>query len=362
MVVDRLHRGQYILREDVLRQRLAHPRGRSIDSRLAQCLQELAFRLGPNLHLDHGPLLSLQGLDEYQGVLVLDIILVEGQDLPLPAERTDLLKKRLFGRTQARFRQRLQHILEAEIPTAQRVRIKILEIVAQVPFPRQDGVVECLLAGLVPPEPSLGIGAQDGQVVLISDLFHFADVAKGRRGVDLDLAFLGGAENRIVKRFLFAVLGVRVIVDGQTVLAQVFEDLPLVDAVDLPVTTPQELLGMAVMVGDQPVDDVLPLNLLDVEGGEVREVQACEVEAVLEIGPPLLDGAEASVHTDGSDLHGVRIDEPPDLVGCLLSVGDELVTGPFHRLEEPAVTRFIGPELLAVRASDLRLARGREVS
>ena len=86
VVVDRLHRGQYVLRENVLRQRLTHPGGRSIDSRLAQRLKKLSLRFGPNLHLDHGPLLSLQGLDEEQGVLVLDVVLVEGQYLPLPAE------------------------------------------------------------------------------------------------------------------------------------------------------------------------------------------------------------------------------------------------------------------------------------
>ena len=160
---------------------------------------------------------------------------------------------------------------------------------------------------------------------------------------------------------MFAVLGVRVIVDGQAVLAQVFEDLSFVDAVDLPVTPPQELLGVAVVIGDQPVDDVLPLNLLDVEGGEVCEVQSGEVEAILEVGPPLLDGAEASIQADGADLDGDRIDEASDFVGGFFSMCDELVTGPFNRLEEPAVARFIGPELLAVRAADLGLARGLEV-
>jgi len=152
-----------------------------------------------------------------------------------------------------------------------------------------------------------------------------------------------------------------VIVDGQAVLTQVFEDLPLVDAVDLPVTSPQKLLGMAVMIGDQPVDDVLPLNLLDVEGGEVCEVQSGEVETLLEVGPPLLDGAEASIQADGADLDRVRIDEASDLVGGFLSIGDEVVAGTFHRFEQPAVAFFIGPELLAVRAADLGLARGLEV-
>jgi hypothetical protein len=78
VVVDRFHRGQYVLGENVLRQRLTHPGGCGVDAGLAQRLQELPLRFRPNLHLDHGPLLSLQGLDEDQGVLILDVVLVEG--------------------------------------------------------------------------------------------------------------------------------------------------------------------------------------------------------------------------------------------------------------------------------------------
>ncbi len=146
------------------------------------------------------------------------------------------------------------------------------------------------------------------------------------------------------------------VVDGQAVLAQVLEGLSLVDSVDRVVAGPQELFGVAVVVGDQPVDHVLALNLLDVECRQLDRIHAVEVDLALEIGAPFLDGTHTAVEPNGSNLDGVGVDEPADLVGRLLSVGDEGISGAFLGLEQPAVARFVGPELLAVGAADLGLA------
>ena len=135
-----------------------------------------------------------------------------------------------------------------------------------------------------------------------------------------------------------------------------FEGLALVDAVDPAVTGAQELLGVAVVVGDEPVDDVLALDLFDVEGGQLDRIHSVEVDGALQVGAPFLDGAHPIVEPDGVHFDGVRVDEPADFVSRLLAVSDEVVTGLFGGLEEPAVARLIGPELLAVGAADLGLA------
>ena len=117
------------------------------------------------------------------------------------------------------------------------------------------------------------------------------------------------------------------VVDGQAVLAQVLEGLAFVDAVDRAVAGPQELLGMAVVVGGQPVDHVLALNLLDVECRQLDRIHAVEVDLALEIGAPFLDGAHTPVEPNGSNLNSVGVDETADLVGRFLSVGNEGISG-----------------------------------
>ena len=113
---------------------------------------------------------------------------------------------------------------------------------------------------------------------------------------------------------------------------------------------------MGVVVGDQPVNDVLALDLLDVERGQLDRIDAVEVDFSLEIGPPFLDGARLAFSRTVRTSMASGSMSRAIFVGGLLTVGNEVIGGAFRRLEEPTLARLVGPELLAVRAADLDLA------
>ena len=49
------------------------------------------------------------------------------------------------------------------------------------------------------------------------------------------------------------------IIQRKTIFPEVFESLSFVDAIDVTVSSTDELLGVPVMVGNKPVDDMLTL-------------------------------------------------------------------------------------------------------
>ena len=146
------------------------------------------------------------------------------------------------------------------------------------------------------------------------------------------------------------------IVERELVLAQKLEGLAFVDAVDATVPGADELLGMSVVIGDQPVDHMLALDLLQFDGGQILGQDVAKIEVVPQIGAPFLDGAGAAVQLDGAHLDGMGVDQAADLVGGFLSEGDELIVLAANGLEQPFVAVLIGPELLFVCAADCGLA------
>ena len=210
--------------------------------------------------------------------------------------------------------------------------------------------------GRVLGEPALGVGPQQTEIILVGDLFDFVDVAKRRVRIDPHLPFLGRPEDLVVKRLFLTARPVGVVIEREFVLSQELESLAFVDAVDATVPGTDELLGMPVVVGDQPVDHVLALDLFQFDGGQILRQDVAEIEVVPQIGAPFLDGTDAAVQLDGPDLDGVGIDQTADLVGGLLSEGDELIVLAAIGFEQPFVAVLVGPELLFMCAADSGLA------
>ena len=65
------------------------------------------------------------------------------------------------------------------------------------------------------------------------------------------------------------------VIGGQAIFAQILEKLRLVNSVDVTVFAPQELLGMAVVIGDEPVDHLFALDLLDLTWRSAGRWECC---------------------------------------------------------------------------------------
>ena len=282
-------------KEAVFDQRLSLFPGRRLHIP-AQHLVDAAVGVRPDLHLDHGALLPLEALGEDQRVLVLHVAAVEGQRLALPAEFAGLLDQGLFGGGEQLFLAGGgTQLVETKAPIPQHVGVIALEVPPEIVFPLQGQIVEMPQPGRVLGEPSLGVGPQQIEVILVGDLFDFLDVAQGRVRIDPYLPFLGRPEDLVVKRLFLAADAVGVIVERELVLAQKLEGLAFVDAVDATVPGADELLGVSVVVGDQPVDHMLALDLLQFDGGQILGQDVAKIEVVPQIGAPFLDGAGAAV-------------------------------------------------------------------
>jgi len=275
----------------------------------------------------------------------------------LPAEFAGFLNQGFLGGGEQLFlagggRQ----LVETEAPIPQHIGVISLEVPSKIVLSFQGQIVEMPQPGRVLGEPALGVGAQQIEIILVGDLFDFLDVAKGRVRIDPYLPFLGRPEDLVVKRLFLAADAVGVIVERELVLAQKLECLAFVDAVDATVPGTDELLRMSVVIGDQPVDHMLALDLLQFDGGQILGQYVAKIEVVPQIGAPFLDGAGAAVQLDGAHLDGMGVDQAANLVGGFLSEGDELIVLAANGLEQPFVAVFVGPELLFMCAADSGLA------
>lgn len=112
---------------------------------------------------------------------------------------------------------------------------------------------------------------------------------------------------------------------------------------------------MAVVVRDEPVEDVLALDLSDLVRRQFADIKTGEVIFAGKIGSPSLDRSGATVELDCPDLDAVRVDKATYLVCCLFAVRYEVISGCRDRLEEPLVTFLVDPELLFVAPPTLAL-------
>ena len=180
----------------------------------AQHLVDAAVRVRPDLHLDHGALLPLETLGEDQRVLVLHVATVEGQRLALPAEFAGLLDQGFLGGGEQLFLAGGgAQLVETEAPILQHIGVIALEVTPEIVFPLQGQIVEMPQPGRVLGKPSLGVGPQQIEVILVGDLFDFVDVAKRRVRIDPHLPFLSRPEYLVVKRLFLAAHPVGVIIE-----------------------------------------------------------------------------------------------------------------------------------------------------
>ena len=88
---------------------------------------------------------------------------------------------------------------------------------------------------------SLGIGPDDIEIGIVRYLFDFLNVFQGDLRIKVDLAVLGCPKDLVVKRLLFTKGAVGMVIQRKTVLAEMFESLPFVDAIDMTVSSTDEL-------------------------------------------------------------------------------------------------------------------------
>ncbi len=106
--------------------------------------------------------------------------------------------------------------------------------------------LKCLLIEFIQPdfifsETPLGIGSDDIEISVVRYLFDFLNVFQGDLRVEVDLAVLGCPKDLVVKRLLFTKGAVGMVIQRKAVLAEVLESLPLVDAIDMTVSSTDEL-------------------------------------------------------------------------------------------------------------------------
>ena len=77
--------------------------------------------------------------------------------------------------------------------------------------------VKLIQSGTIFPETALRVGADNIEIRLVGYLFDFLNIFQRHAGIDVNPAFLGGAEHGVVKRLRFTAVAVGMIIQRKLV-------------------------------------------------------------------------------------------------------------------------------------------------